>query len=332
MSNSTYAIDSTLGTLLKDLGIAPSDVLRRADLSDDLMQQSSARLSSSDYHRLWARIEEASGEPFPVIFCQALCAESFSPPMFAALCSPNLVVAAERVARYKAIVAPMRLSIVESDVFLSVELHWLDCASEPPHSLVLAELLSFVALARIGTREFVRPVEVRTTHLPDSLAAYEDYIGSPLLTGGTHRISFAIADSKLPFLTSCDGLWNAFEPDLRQRLADLDASVTTTKRVRAVLLEGLPAGLMTMEAVARKLAMSKRTLQRRIVAEGGSYQQVLNETREALARHYLENTVLPTGEISFLLGFDEPNSFYRAFRGWTGKTPDSVRRLHPQPH
>lgn len=87
----------------------------------------------------------------------------------------------------------------------------------------------------------------------------------------------------------------------------------------------LPSGLVTVEAIARKLALSKRTLQRRIEVEGTGYQQILNETREALARHYLEKTALPAAEISFLLGFDEPNSFYRAFRTWTGTTPDNVR-------
>jgi AraC-like DNA-binding protein len=52
-----------------------------------------------------------------------------------------------------------------------------------------------------------------------------------------------------------------------------------------------------------------------------------DETREALARHYLEKTALPAAEIVFLLGFDEPNSFYRTFRTWTGVTPDRVRHL-----
>jgi AraC-like DNA-binding protein len=128
-----------------------------------------------------------------------------------------------------------------------------------------------------------------------------------------------------PFLTSNEPLWSAFEPELRQRLADLGTPATTAKRVRAALLEGLPSGLVTMEAIARKLGSSKRTLQRRVEAEGRSYRQILRETREALARHYLEKTALPAAEISFLLGFDEPNSFYRAFRMWTGMTPDSVR-------
>jgi AraC-like DNA-binding protein len=81
-----------------------------------------------------------------------------------------------------------------------------------------------------------------------------------------------------------------------------------------------------MASIARKLALSTRTLQRRIEAEGTTYQQVLDDTRTDLARHYLQNTALSVAEIAFLLGFSEPNSFYRAFRAWTGTTPDAVRR------
>lgn len=326
MVSASYSFDGTLSTLLKDLGISSANALRRAGLSDDLLLQPSVRLAPDDYHRLWQGIEAESGAAsFPVKYCEALRAESFSPPLFAALCSPNLAVAAERVARYKAIVAPMQMNVSETADLMTIELLWSPGVS-PPLSLVMTELLSFVALLRIGTREALCPAQIGTRELPDAPLPYERYLGRPLLRSEGHQISFSIADAKKPFLTSCDALWNAFEPDLRQRLADLNATVSTAKRVKAVLLEGLPAGLVTMEAVARKLAMSKRTLQRRIEAEGSSYQSILNQTREALARHYLENTGLPAGEISFLLGYDEPNSFHRAFRGWTGETPGSARQ------
>jgi AraC-like DNA-binding protein len=72
--------------------------------------------------------------------------------------------------------------------------------------------------------------------------------------------------------------------------------------------------------------LSRRTLQRRIEAEATTFQQILDTTRTELATHYLEHTALSIAEVSFLLGFSEPNSFYRAFRGWTGTTPDNVRR------
>jgi AraC-like DNA-binding protein len=78
--------------------------------------------------------------------------------------------------------------------------------------------------------------------------------------------------------------------------------------------------------VARRLGLSSRTLQRRLAGEGASFQEVLRETRTALGGHYLAKTTLPIAEVAFLLGFDEPNSFYRAWRAWTGVTPDSVRQ------
>jgi AraC-like DNA-binding protein len=177
----------------------------------------------------------------------------------------------------------------------------------------------------MGTREPVRPIEVTTPVRPSPAAPYEDFLGARIERGSANRLTFTVADATRTFLTSNEPLWAAFEPELRQRLADLDAAVTTSRRVRAALLEGLPSGLVAVDDVARKLALSTRTLQRRIAAEGTTFQQILRDTREALARHYLANTRLPAAEISFLLGFDEPNSFYRAFRAWTGSTPERVR-------
>ena len=71
--------------------------------------------------------------------------------------------------------------------------------------------------------------------------------------------------------------------------------------------------------------MSTRTLHRRLTADGTTFQAVLDQTREDLARHYLANPMLSPPEISFLLGYEETSSFYRAFHNWTGETPDRVR-------
>ena len=59
---------------------------------------------------------------------------------------------------------------------------------------------------------------------------------------------------------------------------------------------------------------------------GVTFQGVLNTTREELARHYLRTTSMSGAEISFLLGFADPTSFARAFREWTGTTPEQARR------
>ncbi|BDR09029.1 hypothetical protein CTR2_R23670 [Comamonas thiooxydans] len=119
-------------------------------------------------------------------------------------------------------------------------------------------------------------------------------------------------------------MWRLFEPDLRRRLSELDAT-TTAERVRAVLLELLPDNEATIERTAGRLGLSKRTLQRRLEDEGENFRALVNSTRENLARHYLGNTTMSGAEIAFLLGFKDPNSFYRAFQDWTGQTPHSAR-------
>lgn len=324
----TYALDTTWQMVLNDLGIVAANALRRAGLSDDLLQHPSVRLLPDEYHRFWTGMEAESGDGlFPLRVCEAIRSEAFSPALFAALCSPNLATAVRRIAQYKRLIAPMRLKVSEGHDRMTLELIWT-CASRPPDSLVLMELLFFVSLARMGTREAVMPVAVTTTALPSPITPYEAFLGVSLKQGARHQLVFDAADATRPFLTSNAQMWATFEPHLRQQLAELDGEVTTSQRVRAALLEAIPSGRISIEAVAGKLAMSKRTLQRRIGNEGSSYQQLLAQAREALAHHYLGKTALSVAEISFLLGFDEPNSFYRAFRAWTGKTPDSVRHKH----
>jgi len=121
-------------------------------------------------------------------------------------------------------------------------------------------------------------------------------------------------------------MWAIFEPELRKRLADLEGNATFSERTQAVLLEGLPSGRFGMGDVARRLAVSSRTLQRRLRGEGTSFKAVVDTTRESLAKHYLGRTQLTGTEIAYLLGFEEPNSFFRAVQRWEGTTPESLRR------
>lgn len=324
----TYALDSTWRLLLKDLGVPADRVLRRAGLPEDLLARTGVRLEASAFYRFWAGLEAELADPLmPIRLCRVLRSEGFSPALFAALCSPSLQVAVQRIAAYKKLVAPMRLLLREDAETFSIELRWTHPGPPPPQALVVAELLFFASLARIGTREPLVPLQVTTTHPPVQADAYRQFLGTDLVWGDVHRLVFARADALRPFLTANESLWSAFEPELRTRLAELEAQVSVGQRVRAVLLEALPSGQTGIDRVAARLAMSRRSLQRHLEAEGRSFQQLLRETRLSLAQHYLSKTELPTAEISFLLGFDEPNSFYRAFRNWTGHTPEGSRRL-----
>jgi AraC-like DNA-binding protein len=194
----------------------------------------------------------------------------------------------------------------------------------PPAGLVAFELAFIVMLARLGTRARLLPVGL-TMPSPPPGDAYRDLLGVPFRAGESTGVTFSAADASRPFLTANEEMWRVFEPELRRRLAALDRVESTTDRVRAALLELLPAGRPDAGAVARRLALSSRTLQRRLAGEGTTFQAVLDRTRLALAHSYLNRPEVTVAEVAFLLGYDEPSSFYRAFHRWSGTTPQQAR-------
>lgn len=323
----TYVVHPRLSLLLIDLGINPAHVLRRAGLPEDLFGREKATVSTTEYFRLWNGIEEESGDPaLPLRFAEIMSVESFDPLLFAALCSPDLNTALERMSRYKQLIYPMTLHIRQGVEATSIEVEWFDAPCEPPVSLVASELVFFVQFSRIATRTHVQPLEVRVKHPLEPADEYAEYFGVPVQEGPCPQILFKAEDAARPFLTANEEMWQFFEPDLQRRLFELNENATLADRVRAALLEQLPSGIASIGNVAKRLHVSTRTLQRKLKLEGLSFQTLLNQTREDLARHYLKNSQLTGVEISFLLGFKEPNSFFRAFHTWTGTTPEKVRK------
>ncbi len=152
-----------------------------------------------------------------------------------------------------------------------------------------------------------------------------DLLAVLLSRGSANRIAFSARDALYPFLTENVAMWEFFEAGLSKKLSDLDTEASMKERVRSALQEMLPAGQSLIEEAANHLAMSKRSLQRRLSDESSSYQEVLNTTRRELAHSYLSRSSTSLGEIAYLLGFQDGNSFIRAFRGWTGQTPGEYR-------
>ncbi len=326
--NRDYRLAPIWRALMSELGINPADVLRLAGLPEDLLLQPEVRASADEFFALWRAAESLLPHlELPVEVAQRTAAETFTPELFATLCSPNLIVALDRLATYKQLCAPIRVELtVGTDESMTATLHWIDAETPPPASLTTVELALIVRIARMGTRREVGPTHVSLPALPDHIEPYEAYFGTTVQTAARGSVTFSRDTLQTPFLTSSEELWKVFEPDLRRRLASLQAGSTTAERVRAVLLESLPSGRANIGDVATRLGVSARTLQRRLRSEGAGFGGVLAEVRQQLARHYLAQTDLPCNEIAFLLGYDEPNSFFRAFQGWTGLSPERHRR------
>jgi AraC-like DNA-binding protein len=101
-----------------------------------------------------------------------------------------------------------------------------------------------------------------------------------------------------------------------------------TVDVRRELASGLARGTTDVENVARRLGVSARTLQRRLAFAGQSYQELLDTVRRETAEKCIASSVLPVSEVAYLVGYSEPAAFHRAFKRWTGVTPQAFREQH----
>jgi AraC-like DNA-binding protein len=111
-----------------------------------------------------------------------------------------------------------------------------------------------------------------------------------------------------------------FGRHLEERLRALPPE-TVGARTIAALLRG---GEAALETLASRLAMSPRTLQRRLADEGVSLRVLAEDARRARAGALLEGGA-SIAEVAYTLGYSEPSAFHRAFRRWTGQTPEAFR-------
>lgn len=72
----------------------------------------------------------------------------------------------------------------------------------------------------------------------------------------------------------------------------------------------------------------QRILQRRLTEDGITFPELVEEARHELARHYLLHSSLELNETAYLLGYEDANSFFRAFHDWEGTWPGQWRTLH----
>lgn len=321
-----FEINSSWGTLLEHMGMNVGDVLRRASLPQDLFSRSDAGLNTAEYFRLWRAMEFALNDNmFPLKVGRFSGTELFQPPVFAAYCSPNLNIALQRLQQFKPLIGPMALDVDIQPEATKLTIRFLERVVHIPQSLLGMELIFFVQLARLATKAEIQPIKVTAPFELDNLAPYDEYFGVGVEIDAEVSLSFKRADAERPFLSENESMWQFFEPSLRQRLSSLKYRDGMKERVRSALLDMLPSGQTSVDEVASRLLVSRRTLQRRLGDEGTSFTEVLNGVREELARHYITKSELPYSQISLLLGYENPNSFFRAFNAWTGGTPDRLR-------
>lgn len=322
-----YKIARTTEQLCGLLQIDPAAVIRRMRFPSDFLQNEGRGVSAEDYFAGWnAIVAEANRDDTPLVLGRAYARGPFNPAFFAFTCSPNVAVGLERLSLFKPLTGPLTLRLKRTPS-QAVEIN--KTSNQPnlplPATFAATELVFLTEAIRACTGHHMIPQSARLPERLDCHDALEAFLGIPIETGGPNMMTLSPEDADRKLLSADPAQWAQLEPGFKRQMQVQTSEQAITARLRATLAEMLPAGEATIEAAARRMRLSTRSLQRYLYHEGTRFQQVLDSTRADLAREYLTSTELNVAEISYLLAYRDPNSFYRAFSTWTGQTPQSVR-------
>lgn len=181
------------------------------------------------------------------------------------------------------------------------------------------------------SRSLIRgSVKLKTVHFihkkPENIKPYEDYFGCPVLFEqpiGLMRFDKEILN--LPLKNSDAALVAILEQHADKLLATLPHVEEIVEQVRKHIAYLLHQGEPDIEQLAELLHYSRRTLQRRLTEAGTTFRKELNFVRYELAKSFLKDPRVQIIEIALLLGYAEHSPFTRAFKDWSGKTPQQAR-------
>ena len=179
------------------------------------------------------------------------------------------------------------------------------------------------------TGDSLRATHVSFTHEPDDAADYARVLRCPVrVRAAWNGWALSKAAAALPLRRRDPSLRRWLERQAADILARLPADGDVRDEVRHVLSTQLAAGELRIDAVARRLATTPRTLQRRLASAGTSFEALCDDARRQAASTYLADTTLSIAEVAYLLGYSEPTAFHRAFKRWHGATPHAFRHRH----
>jgi AraC-like DNA-binding protein len=220
------------------------------------------------------------------------------------------LVEARAVPRLREDEDPIRVLLDGSDTPFSTEF------------TVTINLLHF----RAETEDRFRAAYASFCHQPDDVAEIESVLGCPVYTRAAWN-GWALSREtyQLPLRRRDPALGGLLQRQADEAIARLPSMEGVALEVRQALAARVGGGDTRIQAIARTLATSPRSLQRRLAAAGVSYRQLLELTRRDAAERYLTDSPLSIAEVAYLLGYSEPAAFNRAFKRWRHETPRDFR-------
>jgi AraC-like DNA-binding protein len=216
------------------------------------------------------------------------------------------------------------------------------------HNIEFSFAVLMKALREVAGRN-IRPVHVGFAHARNSdQREFERFFLCPVefnrvsVEGASeHVLEFSNDTLAIPLVTADPKLIHALKPFCDAAAMERGATTSTLRSaVESEIEKLLPNGKALAQNVAKALALSTRTLSRRLAEEGTSYAEVVDQLRRSLARQYIKDPAMSLSQIAWLLGYEGSTSFNHAFKRWTGRSPSAVRneklaagsqRIEPRP-
>ncbi len=318
-----FRIPGRLPARLQELGIRVSLMLQNAGLPPGLFDEPRIIVTTEELFALWRSIGQAS--PNPAIGLELgteTRPEHFDPIALAALSTASFGEAMRQMARYKQLSCPEEIIHEADEAEWSIQFRWLLAGGVEPAVLTDVCFAWVLCVARHGTGTRLSPLRLEFVRPRAHEKILHRHFDCPIVFGAARNaMIFRASDAALPFVTRNAELLAMLAPQFDQELKQRKDQETFPERVRSAIQRKLAGQRPRIEEIARELHISSRTLQRRLQDAGYSFQQVLEEARHQLARHYLNNSLLELNETAYLLGYEDASSFVRAFRTWEGVPP-----------
>ena len=319
-----------LWKLLESYEHNPGEVFLAAGIEPDLLKQPGARIRYRAVNQAWQRATELIEDD-----CFGLQGPKFWHPSYlyglgyAWLASHSLRESLQRFVRYLDIVSEGKGISLEED--LAGFRICFDFKSEGLRVSAQMDCLIAVIyhMCRLNFGEELQPLSVSFQHPPPGCAdQYQRYFQAPVRFSAPGDCILFPLDAVEKTLPGTNPQFARMHDQLNVDYLARLREGSLVHRVKAGIIEALPSGPVANEKVARDLGMSVRSLQRRLAEAGTSFRDLLDASRQEMALNYIRETEIELAEIAFLLGFSDQSAFSRAFKRWTGNTPNEVRKAH----
>lgn len=317
---------------IEQLGLSPSMVQRHAQLPTDLHLNDAAIISTHQLFAVWNAIEALSADPaFAIKMVRDTPSAKHKLAFLAALYAADFREGLARYSRFMRLCSPDQICVEEHEGKVSFTIVWPPGSGSEPYLSVEACFAFVLELGRRGTGEHLVPLAVSLRRPEQNLQTHASFFGCPIHYGAARdQLTMSAAGLDLPFREHNPEVLHFMTPGMTAAVQELEAPVGFREQVIDVLKRTLANGRPTLPHLARELLQSERTLQRRLAAEGTTFSALLNEARRQVGLRLLADTTLELKEVAYLLGYEDTNSYFRAFRQCENVSPSEWRRVNEQ--